>query len=105
MKTLLLDALSGLYSRRGPTLVAASGLMLAMTACLLVALLAIALSATDPAIPDPERVVLLDMKGNPPGQPSPWFTASPVSFADMLKQRKVPLDLVSRALTDGLDIN
>lgn len=105
MKTLLLDALGGLYSRRGPTLIAASALTLAMTACLLVALLAIALSDPDPAIPDPERVVLLDMKGNPPGQPSPWFTASPVSFADMLKERNVPLDLISRAIGSGMDID
>lgn len=105
MKTLLLDALRSLHSRRGPTLVAAVGLMLAMTACLLLAMLAIALSETDPAIPDPDRVVLLDFKGNPPGQPSPWFTASPVSFATMLKQRQVPLDLISRAAIDGMDIS
>lgn len=105
MRALLMDALRVLDSRRGPTLVAASGLTLAMTACLLVALLAIALSDPDPAIPDPGRVVLLDMKGNPPGQPSPWFTASPVSFAAMLKERQVPLDLISRAVGDGMDIN
>ena len=105
MKALLLDAFSGIHSRRGPTLVAAGGLMFAMAACLLVALLAIALAAPDPNIPDPERVVILDMKGNPPGQPSPWFTASPVSFADMLKQRNVPLDLISRAHTNGIDFN
>lgn len=105
MKTLLLDALSGLYSRRGPTLIAAGGLMLAMSACLLVALLAIALSDPDPAIPDPGHVVLLDMKGNPPGQPSPWFTASPVAFATMLKERKVPLELISRAAGNGMDID
>lgn len=105
MKTLLLDALNGVYSRRGPTLVATGGLMFAMTACLLVALLALALAAPDPTIPDPERVVILDMKGNPPGQPSPWFTASPISFADMLKRRNVPLDLISRAAGNGIDIN
>lgn len=105
MKALLLDAWRGLYSRRGPTLIAAGGLMLAMTACLLVALLALALSASDPAISDPERVVLLDFKGNLPGQPGPWFTGSPVSFATMLKERKVPLDLISRAVPNGLDIN
>jgi putative ABC transport system permease protein len=105
MKTLLLDALKGVYSRRGPTLVAAGGLMFAMTACLLVALLALALAAPDPSTPDPERVVILDMKGNPPGQPSPWFTASPISFADMLKRRNVPLDLISRAAGNGIDIN
>ncbi|MFL6605578.1 MAG: FtsX-like permease family protein [Steroidobacteraceae bacterium] len=105
MKALLLDALRGLNTRRGPTIVAGGGLVLAMTACLLIALLAIALSDPDPAIPDPERVVVLDFKGNLPGQPNSWFTASPVSFATMLKERQVPLDLISRCAADGLDIS
>ena len=68
------------YSRRVPTLIASGGLMLAMAACLLVALLAIALSTPDPAIPDPGRVVLLDFKGNIPGQPIGWFTGAPIVF-------------------------
>lgn len=105
MKALLLDAWRGLYNRRGPTLVAVGGLMLAMTACVLVALLTIALSDPDPAISDPKRVVVLDFKSNAPGQPSPWHLASPVSFAAMMKERKVPLDLVSRAVADGMDIS
>jgi putative ABC transport system permease protein len=105
MKVLLLDAWRRLQSRRGSTLVAMGGLMLAMAACLLVAMLAIALSDPDPAIPDPTRVVMLDFKGNLPGQPNEWFTASPLSFAAMLKERQVPLDLISRAAVNGLDIN
>jgi hypothetical protein len=105
MKSLLRDALRSLHGRRGPTVVVVGGLTLAMTACLLVAMLARALSETDPAIPDPSHVVLLDFKGNIPGQPSPWFTASPVSFATMLKERRVPLDLISRAVFDGMDIS
>jgi putative ABC transport system permease protein len=105
MKALVVDAWRGIRSRRGPTFVASGGLTLAMTACVLVALLAIALSAPDPTISDPERVVLLDFKGNPPGQPSPWFTASPVSFGMMLKERQLPIDLISRASGDGLDIS
>ncbi|HWX28355.1 MAG TPA: FtsX-like permease family protein [Steroidobacteraceae bacterium] len=105
MKALLLDAWRGLQSRRGSTLVAMGGLMLAMAACLLVALLAIALSDPDPAIPDPEHVVMLEFKGNLPGQPNEWFTSSPLSFAAMLKERHVPLDLISRAAVNGLDIN
>jgi hypothetical protein len=105
MKALLLDAWRGLQSRRGSTLVAMGGLMLAMTACLLVALIAIALSDPDPATPDPTQVVVLDFKGNLPGQPNEWFTASPTSFAAMLKERQVPLDLISRASVNGLDIN
>ncbi len=105
MKALFLDAWSCLRSRRRSTLVAMGGLMLAMTACLLVALIAIALSDPDPATPDPEQVVLLDFRGNIPGQPSEWFTASPVAFAEMLKERHVPLDLISRSSVNGLDIS
>lgn len=105
MKALLLDALRGLYHRRGPTLVAAGGLMLAMTACVLVALVAIALSKPDPAIPDPDKVVVLDMKGNPPGQPGSWTTGAPMAFADMLKERRVPLELISRVFGSGIDID
>jgi putative ABC transport system permease protein len=98
------DLWSGLRSRRGATLVAAGGLMLAQTVALLVALLAIAFSDPDPGVPEPERVVVLDFKGNPPGQPSPWFTASPVSFAAMLKARQVPLALISRTSEDNLKV-
>jgi putative ABC transport system permease protein len=105
VKALLLDAWRSLYTRRGPALIATGGLMVAMTACLLVALLAIALSTPDPAIPDPGRVVLLGFKGNIPGQPAPWWTSSPVAFATMLKERKVPLDLISRASDNGMDID
>lgn len=104
MKALLRDAWHNLYSRRGPTAVTVGGLMLAMTVCLLVSLLAIALSAPDPKIADPERVVLLDFKGNLPGQENYWVTGAPMSFATMLKDRKVPLDLISRAVPNGLDI-
>lgn len=105
MKALLLDALRGLHSRRGPTLIASGGLMLAMAACLLVALLAISLSTTDPTIPDPGRVVLLDFKGNPPGLASPWFTASPLFFGPALKERKAPLDLISRTVRTTVEID
>lgn len=105
MRVLLLDALRGLRSRRGATLVAAGGLMVALTICLLTAMLALALSTTDPAIPDPEHVVMLDFKGNIPGQPNPWFLASPLTFAKLLKERHVPLDLISRANVNGMDIS
>lgn len=105
MKSFLLDAWRGACSRSESTFAAVIGLMVAMAACWVVALLAVALAEPDPAIAGPERVVLLDMKGNPPGQPSPWFTASPVSFGTMLKERRVPLDLISRTSANGLDID
>jgi putative ABC transport system permease protein len=104
VKFLMLDAWRCLQNRRGSTLVAMGGLMIAIAACLLVALLAIALSDPDPTIPNPEQVVVLDFKGNLPGQPNEWFTGSPMSFAAMLKERQVPLDLISRAAVNGLDI-
>lgn len=105
MRALLLDALRGLYARRWPTLVAASGLTLALAACLLLALLAIALAEPESGVPDPDQVVVLNFKGNPPGQPSDWYTHVPGSFADMLKQRRVPLDQISRLIGNGIDID
>ena len=102
---LLRDAVHGLHSRRGSTFAAVGGLALAMAASLVVTIIAIALTAPDPAIPDPERVVLLDMKGNPPGMPSAWFTASPVFFATSLKERQAPLDLISRVSVHDVDIS
>lgn len=105
MKALLLDALRGLQARRWPTLIAASGLTLALAACLLLGLLAIALAAPEPGVPDPGQVVLLEFKGNPPGQPGDWSDGAPGSFADMLRQRRVPLDQISRLIPNGLDID
>lgn len=96
MKALLLDAWGALRARRASLLVAQAGLVLALTASLLVGLLAIALSDMDPSLPEPERIVMLDFKGNPPGQPSDWFSASPVFFGPALQARQVPLDHLTR---------
>ena len=104
MKVLLQDAWRGLRARPGATLVAGAGLTLALAASLLVALLALALSAVDPGIAEPDRVVVLDFRGNPPGKPGDWLTASPVAFGPLLKERQVPLDLISRVAGDGIDI-
>jgi hypothetical protein len=101
----LREAWRGLRHRGGATLVTVGGLMLGMTACLIVALLAFALASPDPAIEDPDRVVLLDFRGNIPNQPIGWFTAGPISFATMLKERKVPLDMISRSSGNGIDFN
>jgi hypothetical protein len=103
MKALLVDALRTLRSQDLATAVVTSGLMVAQAACLLVLLFAVALAAPDPHIPTPERVVLLDFKGNPPGVPGSWAQASPVSFGSMLKTRQVPLDLISRTAVNGME--
>lgn len=104
MKALLTDAWRGLRARTGATIVSATGLMLALAAAALVALLALALADVDPSIPDPDRVVVLDFRGNPPGKPGEWHTASPVVFGPLLKARGVPLEHISRVAADGIDL-
>jgi hypothetical protein len=103
MKAMLLDALRTLRSRARATAVAMGGLTIALAACLLVALFAIALAAPDPEVRDPDRTIMLDFKGNPPGEPSPWFGSVPVAFGPLLKARHAPLDLVSRAAWGGIE--
>jgi hypothetical protein len=46
---------------------------------------------------------MLDFKGNPPNEPSPWFGAVPVAFGPLLKARHAPLDLVSRMTYGGME--
>lgn len=104
MSPLAIDAWNALRYRRTAALVSVAGLTLAFAASLLVAMLAIALASIDPTIPDPERTVLLDFKGNIPGQASPWFGRSPVSFGTMLKERGAPLEFISRIADDGMDV-
>ena len=103
MRELLLDALHDARRRGAGTVIAVAGLTIALGACLLVALFALALAAPDPDVRDPRRTVMLDFKGNPPGEPSPWFAAAPVSFGPLLKARHAPLDLVSRMVWGGME--
>jgi putative ABC transport system permease protein len=104
MTALWIDAWRGVASRRAATLVAMTGLTLAMAACILAGLLAIAWSDPDPSIPDPERVVVLDFRVDLPGRENAWSTQSPVAFATLLKERGAPLAHLSRFAMDGLDI-
>jgi len=104
VKAQLLDALRDVRSRGRATAVAIAGLTIGLAACLLVALFALALAAPDPDVADPERTIMLDFKGNPPGEPSPWFGAVPVAFGPLLKARRAPLDLVSRAGDNGIEL-
>ena len=103
MKALLRDALGDVRRRGAGTLIAVAGLTIALAACLLVALFALALAAPDPDVPDPRRTVMLDFKGNPPGAPSPWFARAPIAFGPLLKARHAPLDLVSRMVEGGME--
>ena len=103
MKAQLLDALRDVRGRGANTGIAVAGLTIALAACLLVALFALALAAPDPGVRDPQRTIMLDFKGNPPGDPSPWFGAVPVSFAPLLQARHAPLDLISRMAYGGME--
>ena len=103
MIALLADAWGNVRAQARATLVSIGGLTVALAACLLVGLLALALAAPDPHVRDPDRVVMLDFKGNPPNEPSVWFAASPVSFGPLLKARHAPLDLISRVVVGGME--
>ncbi len=103
MTALLLDALRNVRSRGQATAVAIGGLAIALAACLLVALFALALAAPDPDVRDPARTIMLDFKGNPPGNPSEWFGAAPVAFGPLLKARHAPLDMISRMAQGGIE--
>jgi hypothetical protein len=100
MTPLLQDAWRAL--RQPGQLLGSLGLMLGLAALLITGQMAWTLADTDPAIPSSDRVILLDFKGNPPGYESAWFTASPVVFAEWLKQRQLPLDLITRASEEAL---
>ena len=103
MRALLLDALRDVRRRGAGTLIAVTGLTIALSACLLVALFALALAAPDPEVRDPRRTIMLDFKGNIPNEPSPWFARSPVVFGPLLKARHAPMDLISRMAYGGME--
>lgn len=99
-----MDAWRALRARPAANLVAHAGIALALTASLLVGLLALAMAQTDESIPDPERVVMLDFMGNPPFQRSDWFGAAPVFFGPALKARGVPLQHIARVQGAGFTL-
>ena len=60
MNDTLRDALRNVRGRGQATVVATGGLTIALAACLLVALFALALAAPDPDVADPDRTMMLD---------------------------------------------
>ena len=105
MKDLILDALRDLRGRAGAIAMAMGGLTIALAACLLVGLFALALAAPDPDVTDPDRTVMLDFRSNPPGAASWWFGQAPLAFGLLLKARHAPLDLVSRMAYGGMEFD
>ena len=80
--------------------------MLAMAACLLVALLAIALVYTGSGDSRSRARRAAGLQGQPAGPAEPVVHRSRrCSSAPALKERKVPLDLISREVRYNLDIN
>ena len=105
MTTLFKEACAGLRQRGASTLVAIGGLSVAMAVCLLVAVLALSQAEVDPGVPTPERVVMLDFKPNQPGEEARWHMAAPVGLVPLLKDRGLPLELISRSSSEGFTLH
>ena len=73
------------------TLASLGGLALALAACLLLATLITERLLPDQQLQDPERIVLIDFKGNMPGRQEDWFLRTPFALYDALQQARAPL--------------
>ncbi|MEJ6000831.1 FtsX-like permease family protein [Paucibacter soli] len=80
------------------------GLALALAACYLLAVLLGERYRPDPALHEPERIVLIDFHGNMPGREEDWFLGSPFVFSQALAQARAPVQLLSRASEDRVTL-
>lgn len=80
------------------------GLALALAAAYLLALLLLERLSPDPALRDPERVVMLDFHGNMPGRQEDWFLGAPFVFKQALQDAGAPLSLLTRTYDDTLTL-
>ncbi len=78
------------------TLASLGGLALALAACLLLATLIAERLLPDRLLQDPDRIVLIDFKGNMPGRQEDWFLRTPFAFHDALQQAHAPLTDLGR---------
>lgn len=76
------------------------GLALALAACYLLAVLLGERLRPDPALQDPERIVLIDFHGNMPGRQEDWFMGAPFVFKQALQDARAPLEMLSRISDD-----
>ncbi|MFY7865338.1 FtsX-like permease family protein [Roseateles sp.] len=76
------------------------GLALALAACYLLALLLGERLRPDPALQDPERIVLIDFHGNMPGRQEDWFMGAPFVFKQALQDARAPLEMLTRISDD-----
>ncbi len=103
--TLFKEACAGLRLRGSATLVSCGGMLLAMAACALVAVLALSRMEIDPGVPEPQQVVMLDFRTHQPGQYPHWQLASPAGLVPLLKDRGLPLELISRSSSEGFTLH
>ena len=80
------------------TLASLGGLALALAACLLLGTLIAERLLPDRQLQDPDRIVLIDFKGNMPGRQEDWFLRTPFAFYDALRQAQAPLENLGRLL-------
>ncbi len=75
------------------------GMGIAIAATLLVAVLLQEMVLPDQRVPDPDRLVRVELKLNIPGRSDDWFAGAPFSFRDDLVQAKAPISAAARVLT------
>ena len=80
------------------------GLALALAACYLLTVLLGERLRPDPALHDPERIVLIDFHGNMPGRQEDWFLGAPFVFKQALQEAQAPLTLLTRTADDTLTL-
>ena len=80
------------------------GLALALATCYLLAVLLGERLSPDPALQEPERIVLIDFHGNMPGRQEDWFLGAPFVFKQALQEAQAPVGLLTRIADDTLTL-
>ncbi|MDC8770136.1 ABC transporter permease [Roseateles albus] len=80
------------------------GLALALATCYLLAVLLGERLSPDPALQEPERIVLIDFHGNMPDRQEDWFLGAPFIFKQALQEAQAPLSLLTRIADDTLTL-
>ena len=80
------------------------GLALALAASYLLAVMLGERYRPDPALQEPERIVMLDFHGNMPGRQEDWFLGAPFALHEALQKSGAPLQHLSRSSSDWLTL-
>jgi putative ABC transport system permease protein len=79
-------------------------LALALAASYLLAVMLGERYRPDPALHEPERIVMLDFHGNMPGRQEDWFLGAPFALHEALQKSRAPLQHLSRSSNDWLTL-